>query len=104
MTWRESTANGVGRSSGENNKALRAGIVPARHLPPAQRQPNPLVNTASMDNSPTALFESYEQDFKTIIDSIREKLEVEAGAQKGGACVTVWTLCTGQDCRLVGSI
>ncbi|KAG8844950.1 hypothetical protein FRB96_002785 [Tulasnella sp. 330] len=36
-----------------------------------------------MDNSPTALFDSYEQDFKTIIDSIREKLEVEAGAQKG---------------------
>ncbi|KAG8990837.1 hypothetical protein FRB93_003008 [Tulasnella sp. JGI-2019a] len=36
-----------------------------------------------MDNSPTALFDSYEQDFKTIIDSIKEKLEVEAGAQEG---------------------
>jgi len=28
-----------------------------------------------MDNSPTALFDSYEQDFQQIIDSLREKLE-----------------------------
>jgi vesicle transport through interaction with t-SNAREs protein 1 len=28
-----------------------------------------------MDNSPTALFDSYEQDFKQLVESIREKLE-----------------------------
>ena len=37
-----------------------------------------------MESSPTALFESYEQDFKTIISSIRDKVEVEAAGQKGG--------------------
>ncbi|KAL4244229.1 VTI1 family protein [Abortiporus biennis] len=31
-----------------------------------------------MDNSPTALFDSYEQDFKQIISSIRDKLDGEA--------------------------
>ncbi|KIM90674.1 hypothetical protein PILCRDRAFT_142132 [Piloderma croceum F 1598] len=28
-----------------------------------------------MDNSPTALFESYEQDFQQIVDSLKQKLE-----------------------------
>ncbi|KAG8902528.1 hypothetical protein FRB99_004363 [Tulasnella sp. 403] len=36
-----------------------------------------------MDNSPTVLFESYEQDFKTVLATIKEKLEVDAPAQKG---------------------
>ncbi|KIO24014.1 hypothetical protein M407DRAFT_104260 [Tulasnella calospora MUT 4182] len=36
-----------------------------------------------MDNSPTSLFESYEQDFQTIVSSIRQKVEVEAVAQTG---------------------
>ena len=31
-----------------------------------------------MDNSPTALFDSYESDFKQIIHSIRDKLEGDA--------------------------
>ena len=38
-----------------------------------------------MDNSPTALFDSYEQDFQQIIDSIKEKLDgdvKDAGAGK----------------------
>jgi len=30
-----------------------------------------------MDNSPTALFDSYEQDFQQLIDSLREKLDGE---------------------------
>lgn len=37
-----------------------------------------------MDNSPTALFDSYESDFKQIIDSIREKLDEDAKDQQGG--------------------
>ena len=36
-----------------------------------------------MDNSPTALFDSYEQDFKQIIHSIREKLEGDAKDVQG---------------------
>lgn len=40
-----------------------------------------------MDNSPTALFNSYEQDFKQIIASVREKLESGGGGgedERGG--------------------
>ena len=36
-----------------------------------------------MDNSPTALFDSYEQDFKQIIQSIRDKLEGDAKDAQG---------------------
>ncbi|KAI0090906.1 vesicle transport v-snare protein vti1 [Irpex rosettiformis] len=36
-----------------------------------------------MDNSPTALFDSYEQDFKQIIASIREKLEGGDEGERG---------------------
>ncbi|PSS00875.1 hypothetical protein PHLCEN_2v4102 [Hermanssonia centrifuga] len=36
-----------------------------------------------MDNSPTALFDSYEQDFKQIIQSIREKLDGDAKDERG---------------------
>ena len=36
-----------------------------------------------MDSSPTALFDSYEQDFKQIIHSIREKLEGDAKDVQG---------------------
>ncbi|EKM57294.1 uncharacterized protein PHACADRAFT_119632 [Phanerochaete carnosa HHB-10118-sp] len=36
-----------------------------------------------MDNSPTALFDSYEQDFQQIVSSIREKLEGNAKNERG---------------------
>ncbi|EPQ61357.1 vesicle transport v-snare protein vti1 [Gloeophyllum trabeum ATCC 11539] len=36
-----------------------------------------------MDNSPTALFDSYEQDFQQIIASIRDKLEGDGKDQRG---------------------
>ncbi|OCH88838.1 vesicle transport v-snare protein vti1 [Obba rivulosa] len=36
-----------------------------------------------MDNSPTALFDSYEQDFQQLIQSIREKLDGDANQQQG---------------------
>ena len=36
-----------------------------------------------MDNSPTALFDSYEQDFKQIIQSIRGKLDGDAQDAQG---------------------
>lgn len=39
-----------------------------------------------MDNSPTSLFDSYEQDFKQIISSIREKVEGEGKNERGGMC------------------
>lgn len=39
-----------------------------------------------MDNSPTALFDSYEQDFKQIVASIREKLESGDENERGGEC------------------
>jgi hypothetical protein len=37
-----------------------------------------------MDNSPTALFHSYEQEFKQIVDSIREKLDGDGKDGRGG--------------------
>lgn len=37
-----------------------------------------------MDQSPTALFDSYESDFQQVSESIRAKLEVEAKNQQGG--------------------
>jgi vesicle transport through interaction with t-SNAREs protein 1 len=37
-----------------------------------------------MDSSPTALFDSYEQDFQQFIDSIREKLEGSGKDEVGG--------------------
>jgi len=36
-----------------------------------------------MDNSPTSLFDSYEQDFEQIIDSIRQKLDGDAQTGAG---------------------
>ena len=35
-------------------------------------------------DSPTALFDSYEQDFQQIIASIRDKLEGESKDERGG--------------------
>jgi len=37
-----------------------------------------------MDNTPTALFDSYEADFKGLMESVKERLE---GAGTGGT----WT-------------
>lgn len=37
-----------------------------------------------MDTSPTALFDSYEQDFRQFIETIREKLEDNVTDDKGG--------------------
>ena len=36
-----------------------------------------------MDNSPTALFESYEQDFEQVIASVREKLDADGPGMRG---------------------
>ncbi|KAI0318286.1 vesicle transport v-SNARE protein N-terminus-domain-containing protein [Amylostereum chailletii] len=36
-----------------------------------------------MDNSPTALFDSYEQDFQQILQSIREKLDGDSNDARG---------------------
>jgi len=36
-----------------------------------------------MDSSPTSLFDSYEQDFQQILQSIREKLEGDGSDQRG---------------------
>lgn len=35
-------------------------------------------------NSPTALFDSYEQDFRQFIDTIREKLEGDGKDERNG--------------------
>jgi vesicle transport through interaction with t-SNAREs 1 len=37
-----------------------------------------------MDNSPTALFDSYEQDFQQIVDSLKQKLEGDAKDERAG--------------------
>lgn len=36
-----------------------------------------------MDNEPTALFESYENDFQTLIATVKEKLDGDAKEQRG---------------------
>lgn len=41
-----------------------------------------------MDSSPTSLFNSYEQDFQQILQSIRDKLEGDGADQRGGR---LWT-------------
>jgi vesicle transport through interaction with t-SNAREs protein 1 len=41
-----------------------------------------------MDSSPTSLFDSYEQDFQQILQSIREKLEGDGADQRGGMLLT----------------
>lgn len=38
-----------------------------------------------MDSSPTALFDSYEQDFQQFIESVRDKLEGSGKDEVGGA-------------------
>ena len=49
-----------------------------------------------MDTSPTALFDSYEQDFQQIISSIRDKLEGDAKSDAAGLCaVLCWFLTVG---------
>lgn len=37
-----------------------------------------------MDSSPASLFDSYEQDFQQILQSIRQKLEGDGSDQRGG--------------------
>ena len=37
-----------------------------------------------MDNSPTALFDSYEQDFLQIVDSLKQKLEGDVKDERAG--------------------
>lgn len=37
-----------------------------------------------MDNSPTGLFDNYEQDFRQLIQGVRQKLEGDAKEERGG--------------------
>lgn len=48
-----------------------------------------------MDNSPTSLFESYEQDFQQIIDSIKQKLDSDAKDERPGELRHFHSLCNG---------
>ena len=41
------------------------------------------ITPTDMDTSPTALFESYEQDFRQLIEAVQEKLEDNGGDEKG---------------------
>lgn len=50
---------------------------------------------STMDNSPTQLFDSYEQDFKQIISSIRDKLEGDQQNEGGGEQFIVLTHVSG---------
>lgn len=40
-----------------------------------------------MDNSPTALFDSYEQDFQQLVDSLKEKLEGDVKDERTGGAL-----------------
>lgn len=37
-----------------------------------------------MDSSPTALFDTYDQDFRQILDSVRSKLDGDGKDERGG--------------------
>ncbi|KAG8218763.1 hypothetical protein J3R82DRAFT_4438 [Butyriboletus roseoflavus] len=37
-----------------------------------------------MDNSPTAHFDTYDQDFRQILDSVRSKLDGDGKDERGG--------------------
>ena len=52
----------------------------------------PCCCSLTMDTTPTALFDSYELDFKHIIRSISDKLEGNGKNQLGGICAV--TTCT----------
>ena len=67
--WADST-----RFSSRRNGLLSSPFLPIPRTP-----------RLAMDNSPTALFDSYEQDFQQIISSIREKLEGDGKDERGGA-------------------
>lgn len=41
-----------------------------------------------MDSSPASLFDSYEQDFQQILQSIRQRLEGDGSDQRGGTSET----------------
>ena len=43
-----------------------------------------------MDSSPASLFDSYEQDFQQILQSIRQRLEGDGSDQRGGTPVTAY--------------
>ena len=45
-----------------------------------------------MDNSPTALFDTYEQDFRQILDGVRSKLDGDGKDERGGT-VNAHLLC-----------
>lgn len=60
-----------------------------------------------MDTSPTALFDSYEQDFQQFIETIRQKLEGEGKDEPTGErsqdyqsckCSCICAVRTAQDC------
>lgn len=42
-----------------------------------------------MDNSPSGLFDSYEQDFQHIIESVRDKLEGNGKDEQGGQLISL---------------
>lgn len=41
-----------------------------------------------MDSSPASLFDSYEQDFQQILQSIRQRLDGDGSDQRGGTSET----------------
>lgn len=52
-----------------------------------------LSSHTTMDNSPTALFDTYEQDFRQILDSVRSKLDGDGKDDRGGGINAYYSLC-----------
>ena len=57
-----------------------------------------------MDSSPTSLFDSYEQDFQQVLQSIRDKLEGDGSDQRGGVCVCDHRLPSSLTLTVLGSV
>jgi vesicle transport through interaction with t-SNAREs 1 len=52
-----------------------------------------------MDNSPTALFDSYEQDFQQLVDSLKEKLEGDVKDERTGRALADCFCCLAYACN-----
>lgn len=78
MRWLDSSP------SVQERQPRRPGGTAARpELRPLSPTPTSARWATTMDSSPTTLFDSYEQDFKQIVQSIRDKLDGDAKDGQG---------------------
>jgi hypothetical protein len=78
---------GEAGSIGATTSKLMIEFERSRHVTIKSYLDRNVLPTVTMDETPTSLFESYEQDFRRIIQNISDKLEGSGKDQRGGAFV-----------------